>query len=476
MLFSFSFDGIKKEYVICEMGKRRSAFAPIKRNLLYVPHRPGALIESTTRDIRVIEQPITINGKDRYDVRRLEEDLADWLITSDSKPLIFDDEPDRIYYAVVDGSLDIEDMARFGKGTITFICADPNKYGEYHGNLYTNFTSPILLRNNGTESTPPSFRFVLSKPTSFLDIIGDEDYMRIGQPVSVDETPFNKYTRLLTGNGENMTGWSSALFSPDGGTNSGTMLADGYDYYVNDFGSGASWHGPTLSRSTSQVASDYLVRAYFNVGNDSKQRARTEIYLLNSSSEVIGKIAVVLRKSTGGVDVEINLRNGQNSKYIVSKDWKYSDFFGYMDIMKEGQKFVMSISQQGINGDGSNYTKHKEEFPFNDLNNEFQADLAAIGMHIGTHGSSPTPTKARIRLVEASKINQQSKGVPYIGDVGDVFEFNMASSAIKKNGEEFTKKDFGARFFHLKKGDNAFVVNPSDAIAELKVDWRDAYK
>lgn len=129
MLFSLSFNGIKKDYLICERGKRRSAFAPIKRNLLPIEGMPGAYLESTDTEVRVIQQPITINAKDRMDERKLEEDLSAWLITGQPAELIFDEEPDRVYYAVIDGSLDIEDIARFGKGTITFICPDPYKYG-----------------------------------------------------------------------------------------------------------------------------------------------------------------------------------------------------------------------------------------------------------------------------------------------------------------------------------------------------------
>lgn len=129
MLFSLSFNGIKKDYLICERGKRRSAFAPVKRNMLTVQGMPGAHLESTDTEVRIIQQPIIINGKDRFDVRKLEEDLSAWLITDKAAELIFDDEPDRVYYALIDGSLDIEDIARFGRGTFTFICPDPYKYG-----------------------------------------------------------------------------------------------------------------------------------------------------------------------------------------------------------------------------------------------------------------------------------------------------------------------------------------------------------
>jgi predicted phage tail component-like protein len=397
------------------------------------------------------------------------------LLKGSKKELIFTDE-DATFYATLSSNDVPEENSNILIGSITFLCSDPNKYGGIKDSVFTNPDSPITLNNGGTVSTPPTFRFVLSHPTTYLDIIGDEDYMRIGRPVTVDQNPFQKYTKILTANGGSMTGWTSALFAPDGGTNSGTMAADGLDYYATSYGTGSAWHGPTLSQSVQEVASDYMVRAFFNIGNNPSQRARTEVYLLNASSQVIGKISVVLRKSTGGVDVEINLRNGANSKYIVSMDWTYSDFFGYMDIEKEGTEFKFSIAQQGPREDGSNYTRYKQTFSFNDLNNEFQQDLAAVGMHIGTHGTFPTPSKARIRLIEVSKINTEPEGIPYIGEAGDVFEFDHKESRIYKNGDRFTGKDFGARFFHLKKGDNVFMVNPSNVVSEVQAIWRDAYQ
>lgn len=470
------FNGESRKYLRPLRGSNRPAWAPVEREWIEISGRPGALLTKTKKKVRVYNIPVLIEASSVAHLQTIKEDLADWLIHEDPKELVFDDEPNRVNFAVVDGSFNPDELVRVGKGVITFICGDPYKYGGIKDPVFTNLVSPIVLANVGTANTPPTFRFVLSKSTTYLDIIGDEDYMRIGRPVTVDQTPFQKYTKILHANGESMTGWANALFAPDGGTNGGTMEADGLDYYATSYGSGSAWHGPTKVQSTSETGSDYLIRAFFNVGNNPSQRARTEVYLLNASSQVIGKVSVILRKSTGGVDVEINLRNGANSKYIVSMDWTYSDFFGYMDIEKEGTEFKFSIAQQGLKSDGSNYTRHKQTFSYNDLNNEFQQDLAAVGMHIGTHGTFPTPSKARIRLIEVYKINQKPEGIPYIGDAGDVFEFNHKESKIYKNGDPFKGKDFGARFFHLQKGDNVFVVNPASVVSEVQAIWRDAYK
>ena len=172
------------------MGKRRSAFAPITRNLLKIPNMPGAYLQNSETDIRTISQPIIINGKDRFEVRKLEEDLASWLITKEPKELIFDDEPDRVYYALVQGDVPIEDIVRFGRGEISFICLDPYKYkGEIETAFF--FTNPSLIKNEGTVETYPIFRANVLESITNLDIISGDKYIRVGQPYTVTKLPRN---------------------------------------------------------------------------------------------------------------------------------------------------------------------------------------------------------------------------------------------------------------------------------------------
>lgn len=313
----------------------------------------------------------------------------------------------------------------------------------------------------------------LKQPTTFLDIIGKDDYMRIGRPYNVNQNPYDKYEEIFRDDGETMVGWSTALFSPDGGSNSGTMVASNGEFIASDFGNGVQWHGPTRSRSVGEVVNDYVVRAFLEVGSDATRRGRAEVYLLDGSSNIIGKFSAVQRSSTGEVDVEINIRNGANSNYIVSQKWTYKDFYGYFEIVKEGEEFTFAIAQQG--NDGSKvYTRHKQTFSFKDLNDEFQTSLAAIGIHLGTHSTFESP-KLAIRRIDVEKINQQPDGIPYIGRAGDVFEIDHKKEVIYKNGDPFMKKDFGSRFFPLYKGNNNFLAVPASAIESIVTTWRDRY-
>ena len=102
MLLSFSFNGATKPYIRCSSKKSRQIYN-IKRNLLYIPGRVGAYLEGTDIDVKIIEQPISFKDVNASNLRRLEEEIAGWLITDHPVELIFSDEPDRIYYAVVDG-------------------------------------------------------------------------------------------------------------------------------------------------------------------------------------------------------------------------------------------------------------------------------------------------------------------------------------------------------------------------------------
>ncbi|MFH7125845.1 distal tail protein Dit [Klebsiella pneumoniae] len=62
------------------VGRKRPSWAPVKRRLVRVPHRAGALLLNTETEERRIDVPLVIKAKkDMADLQKLKEDLADWL-------------------------------------------------------------------------------------------------------------------------------------------------------------------------------------------------------------------------------------------------------------------------------------------------------------------------------------------------------------------------------------------------------------
>ncbi|HSH25227.1 MAG TPA: distal tail protein Dit, partial [Massilibacterium sp.] len=125
----FIFDNQTRSYLKIERGSKRPAWAPIRRDMINIPGRVGALLISSEVEPISIDIPVRIKGENIADLQKLKEDLADWLVHDNVKELVFDDEPDRTYYAVVDGTLDLDEIVYYGKGVITFICPDGVKYG-----------------------------------------------------------------------------------------------------------------------------------------------------------------------------------------------------------------------------------------------------------------------------------------------------------------------------------------------------------
>ncbi|MCY7740873.1 phage tail family protein [Bacillus licheniformis] len=124
---SLTFNGITKHFVHATVETQRPIWAPVERELIEIPSRPGAFFRNTKVKPRVIPVGIIIKGV--ADLQKAKEEVAEWLITDKPAPLILPDEPDRTYYAMIDGEGQLSEIFKFGKGTVNFVCPDPYKYG-----------------------------------------------------------------------------------------------------------------------------------------------------------------------------------------------------------------------------------------------------------------------------------------------------------------------------------------------------------
>ncbi|WLR54283.1 phage tail family protein [Mesobacillus subterraneus] len=483
MTYSFTFNGIRKNFVFCDdEGKTEQIFASLTRNFLKVPGMPGAHLESTDTEVRVIKQPIFFQGIDDADLLKKEEELAQWLVTEKAVPLIFDKYPTRTYFAVVSGTLDIQEMLRIGEGEITFICPDPYKYGPLKTNPpIIDLAAPVVLRNDGTVDAKPNIKVTLKQPTTYLDIIGENDYMRIGRPVDIDKAAVAEKETILHDTMSTLTGWGDAANTDiDGGVVTGTMASDGAKFYASSFGTGTSWHGPAKIKSLGQELADFEVALQPILDNDDLSKVgRIELYLLDVNKKAVAKLAIKdISKGQGGNIVEIRVGDNVVNTFLINEygtNWNtWHDFNGLLQLTNKGNKWTAYVCKF-INGQADQRTARKL-VEWTDLNNQFTSKVAHVVVHIGANGTS-TPSQMSIQDLKVFNLNQLSESqIPYIGLEGDVFEFDYARSVILKNGEFFYKKDFGARFFGLRPGDNPVVFSPPEVIGKVEAEWSPPYR
>ncbi|MBY0157267.1 distal tail protein Dit [Cytobacillus oceanisediminis] len=472
----FTFNGIKKEYVVLLASERRPAFAPVKRNLLTVPGMPGAHLVSTDTQVRVLPEPVLIDKSlsEIKDIEKIKEDLADWLVTDQAAELIFDDEPDRVYYAVVDGSLDIEDLVSFGRGQITFICPDPYKYGEEKTDP---FPEDGIIINNGSADTPPIINLEVTEKITFAMVQkGVDEYMLIGEPVDVTATPVDTRTLLLSEDGSTINTWQPVV--PGMGSSEGTLGYDGAGITAPSYGTGSSYHGPFVYKEV-PLTGDFEVELRGQLLSGIPETGRVGFSLFDDQLRNIAMMNAVdiitsmHRKSAEG---RVGPYVGDFVNYpISSRNYRYEweNFPVYLRLKRLGDTFEFYVAR--IMGDGTHMNPLTQTWTT--VNDAHRGQLKYVGIFIEKHGSTPSPHTNRIDYIRAYSLSQITVDqTPYIAYPGDVITFNHKTKDILINGIDRTDlKAFGARYFSLEKGKNLLTLLPQGAF-NASVTLKERYK
>jgi predicted phage tail component-like protein len=468
---SFTFNGMRKDYVMT-ISKRRTYWAPVRRQLLTVPNRPGAYLSGTDTDVRTIEVHMEISALNAEDLRKTSEDLAAWLITDEPAELVFDDEADRIYYAVIDGSFSPEEIVSHGYGTVTFICPDPYKYGVEKAVSFANIGSFVT---EGTVEAEPVIRCEIKADTTFVAVSDGERINLIGNPAEVEQTPYERETRVLWDQLGALTGWTSST-SIEEGINTGSITTNGYEFSASSYGTGTAWHGPALKKSIGATIQDFKVDVLLQQFGATGQLGGVEIALLGSSNQVVAKLQM-FKRSTGSGANTARLRAG---RYDLGRDiinefgdqwWVWQNFDGILRIERVGNVWTAYVAR--IDNGVFNTTRLKT---WTDSEGIATAPITQVQVQIWQHGSTPA-TNQRIKDIKVFRINQQSNGIPYVARVGDVIEFDHHADIIRRNGEDLTKaKAFIGEYFPLKNGENTVIIEPANAIQETEVRWKPKWR
>ncbi|WGG44169.1 distal tail protein Dit [Rossellomorea sp. DA94] len=447
-------------------------------NTFEVPGRDG-LMESNeyTRREKEIVVKYQMSDKTNEGFRVRYNRLND-LLSGIKKALMFTDE-NYIFYSTLSVNDVPEENSNSLVGTLTFLCADPNKYGPERNGTISNDEGYIDY--NGTAETKPTFSFDVLAPITHLDIVGDNGYIRIGDPYTVEETPFEPETIILNDNMSTLTGWGPAS-SVDGGTVAGQMsVLNGNDFIASDYGSGSSWHGPSVKKSLSQQLQDFKVECYFRQAAyvNPKDTGRVELYLLDINNNVIAKLGLAdAWKNMPKNCAEVRLGDTSNNNYMVNTsgetDTWWNNFQGVIRLERIGTKFFAYVANITRDSAGKHFRTWFTGF--DDLEEKYQGKVAQVQLHLGCYGTHTAPSQA-FQRIKVSKVNQPvTNQVPYIALSGDKIDINFKKSEILINGEERKDlKDFGASFFTFKKGRNNLFILPEGKVSTT-VTWREAFK
>ncbi|WP_226085642.1 distal tail protein Dit [Mesobacillus sp. S13] len=467
---SFTFRGIQKPYVTMTRGKKIPAFAPLTRNLFDVEGMPGAYPSSTKTNVRMLEIPIAIIADSMMDLQQMKEDMAEWLVTENPEELIFDAEPNRSYYAYIDGSMDLDEIVEVGEGVLTFLCPDPYKFGVEKS---LDFINAASFHIEGTAETYPTITAEIKADTTFVAVSdGAERLNMIGMPLNVDEVAYEPETRILTDNMASTVGWTDTT-SIEEGTKAGTLRSNGYSFVPDSYGTGTKWHGPALKRSLSEPLQDFRLEGILGQIGSAGEVGSVEIAGLDASNNFVFKLLMTKRSANSkAVWARIRAGSAVNGHDIMNEfgayDWVWQYFYGVLGIQRIGNKWEAYVSK--IDENGKRHSSSRKLWT--DSTSIATAPVTQIQVQLWQHSTIPV-TEQYVTDLKAWRVNPETAGVPIIAKAGDIVIFDHQNNLITKNGVDITKeKAFIGEYFPLEKGMNDIVIEPVEAIEKSEVRWK----
>lgn len=484
-MITFTFNGLDFSNSIRVNEISGRGLTPSDVSLVNVPGMTGAHAGRKTRLMREITITYTVVGSSLTNLRDKINTLSERLDLDEVAPLVFSDEPDKTYFAIMVRASDEDEIKTYGFGSFTFLCPDPYKYGpEMTANL--NSETGSIINVAGTAPTKPVITLTAKAPTTFALVANDEgEYNMLGAPVDVETTKFSRLTTVLHHEMQNVTGWTAAnageIDHPIGGVVNSVLIGSDHYFAPNGFGTGTSFHGPAIKRSLSKPLQNFRAEALvvFNNKANKAMLGNVEMYLLDVNGQVVARIG--LRDTFAGTadtyaQARLGLKQATNKQDLLNEHGDragvWNNFRGFLRIEREGKKWTAYVAQ--IDGNSVHHTRR--QVTWTDTKNVHTNAVTQVAFAFQQHGTSPVP-QMLVSRVNVSEINTPSTGVAYIANADDVIEFDhRGKSTYRINGEDMKQlKNFGATPFTLKPGKNTIAIEPG-AMFTGTIRWRDAYK
>ncbi|MEZ0117811.1 UNVERIFIED_ORG: putative phage tail component-like protein [Heyndrickxia coagulans] len=302
MFVTISFAGMDlSRYLVVEKVKR-SILPPRSINTLEIPARHGAYFTGAKYGIRKIDVDVSLISNQMGKIVDLARTLAFCLDIDTPSELIISDEPDKMYYAILSDSTDLDELSGdLSRTTLTFICPDPFLYSVESktitpdGNLFT-------FENNGTTTTFPTFNTTFHNDASFISYTSPDGLILIGNPPDKTKKNVPKTQTILHDSMNDLSKWVNAGNVLDvGRENTGTAIVEkeGEAIIPSSYGSGNGYHGVALRQNLPSTVKDFTVKTRISFGAedgtknlDGDQNGLLEIYLFDVNGNKIGKMSM----------------------------------------------------------------------------------------------------------------------------------------------------------------------------------------
>ena len=183
--------------------------------------------------------------------------LSALIYTDEPKKLIFSDEPNIYYNAILDGEQTLEEEEYKSSGILRFLIPDEVAHSVAEKTAENYGSNQITLENNGTESVPINIKATMKSDNGYIAFTLGDRFYQIGKPEEADGKHYEESVKLFDDHLYEDKGWlvNQGITPPV----TSERLQNGVVKYVKestnegyattkDYGSGNSWHGASLTK------------------------------------------------------------------------------------------------------------------------------------------------------------------------------------------------------------------------------------
>lgn len=251
-LLTVTYKGEKLPIKIVKVNRNLSA--PISSNLKKIGIRNGKDFDYVTQEEKQIAIEYVINNGTAENLKDFRRKMAKLLTSDKMGKLIFSDEPNLYYNAILNGEPTLDEEYLQSSGIITFIVPD----GIAHSTIQKTFQASLnhervmemTISNTGTESVSVDYEIKHNHENGFIGIVSEYGVIQLGHVNEMDMEEKEKSEYLLNyrqaSQYEAMRSGSGIFFDPSYGK-SGTFGTYNYDnktwVSLASAGVGSGWHG-----------------------------------------------------------------------------------------------------------------------------------------------------------------------------------------------------------------------------------------
>lgn len=446
----------------------------------------GSKYKATAYKAKTIPMPFSMDGNIEENYNALERILN----VSEPQKLIFGNTPNKYYYAVPSGDLDLEEILCYGSGTINWLIPNGVAYSVTEKTADNNGTSnQIVLQNDGTESVPINVTALMKSENGYLGLTLDDRFYQIGHPEEVDGVSYEASDRLFDDHLYKDCGWAlnqgiTPPVTPER-LQSGTVAyvkesgTEGY-VKVSNYKTGDSWHGAALTKAVpADVNGEYPEnwrcdwRFDFNTvgaGSDAgKQVGHNSVAFSDADDNII--VAVVFE------DNNASLERSDMAIYIGQKRvWDTKNTTKFYVTGREGDGACIRVEKIGEN--------ITVKFSYVGISKTFKAEdssakLRKITWYGAGYKTNPTIRNNLLRAINVVKHNvQKYDDIPNYFQPDDEIYLDGNSNKLYINGIlDWDTVDIGSRPLLLPPGEHTLgiITSTFSQIPEVTVTYRERW-